>query len=129
MTRKTRRITTALLGTLMAGAAIAPANATTLEESAPETPANNDKLPIVHTYRGSDHLKANVLNPRPVCNSTEDYRTVVYKVKDNFLPVGTISTTNLSDEAIPLQQDLSRTQTVSDSVNGSKKAIENEGIF
>ncbi|GAA3513965.1 hypothetical protein NUW87_08560 [Corynebacterium pilbarense] len=120
MTRKTRRITTALLGTLMAGAAIAPANATTLEESAPETPANNDKLPIVHTYRGSDHLKANVLNPRPVCNSTEDYRTVVYKVKDNFLPVGTISTTNLSDEAIPLQQDLSRTQTVSASVNGSK---------
>ena len=120
MTRKTRRITTALLGALMAGAAIAPANATTLEESAPETPANNDKLPIVHTYRGSDHLKANVLNPRPVCNSTEDYRTVVYKVKDNFLPVGTISTTNLSDEAIPLQQDLSRTQTVSASVNGSK---------
>ena len=120
MTRKTRRITTALLGALMAGAAIAPANAATLEESAPETPANNDKLPIVHTYRGSDHLKANVLNPRPVCNSTEDYRTVVYKVKDNFLPVGTISTTNLSDEAIPLQQDLSRTQTVSASVNGSK---------
>ena len=120
MTRKTRRITTALLGALMAGAAIAPANAATLEESAPETPANNDKLPIVHTYRGSDHLKANVVNPRPVCNSTEDYRTVVYKVKDNFLPVGTISTTNLSDEAIPLQQDLSRTQTVSASVNGSK---------
>jgi len=56
MTRKTRRITTALLGALMAGAAIAPANAATLEESAPETPANNDKLPIVHTYRGSDHL-------------------------------------------------------------------------
>ena len=120
MTRKTRRITTALLNTLMAGAAIVPANAATLEESAPETPANNDKLPIVHTYRGSDHLKANVVNPRPVCNSTEDYRTVVYKVKDNFLPVGTISTTNLSDEAIPLQQDLSRTQTISASVNGSK---------
>ena len=120
MTRKTRRITTALLGTLMAGAAIAPANATTLEESAPETPANNDKLPIVHTYRGSDHLKANVVNPRPVCNSTEDYRTVVYKVKDNFLPVGTISTTNLSDNAIPLSQDLSRTQTISASINGSK---------
>ena len=120
MTRTTRRITTALLSTLMAGAAIVPANAATLEESAPETPANNDKLPIIHTYRGSDHLKANVLNPRPVCNSTEDYRTVVYKVKDNFLPVGTISTTNLSDEAIPLQQELSRTQTVSASVNGSK---------
>ena len=58
-----------------------------------------------------------------------EYRTVVYKVKDYFLPVVTISTTNLSDEAIPLQQDLSRTQTISASVNGSKKAIENEGIF
>ena len=127
MTRKTRRITTALLSTLMAGAAIVPANAATLEESAPETPANNDKLPIVHTYRGSDHLKANVVNPRPVCNSTEDYRTVVYKVKDNFLPVGTISTTNLSDEAIPLQQDLSRTQTISASVNGSKTETLNLG--
>ena len=127
MTRKTRRITTALLGALMAGAAIAPANAATLEESAPETPANNDKLPIVHTYRGSDHLKANVLNPRPVCNSTEDYRTVVYKVKDNFLPVGTISTTNLSDSDIPLSQDLSRTQTISASVNGSKTETLNLG--
>ena len=127
MTRKTRRITTALLGTLMAGAAIAPANATTLEESAPETPANNDKLPIVHTYRGSDHLKANVVNPRPVCNSTEDYRTVVYKVKDNFLPVGTISTTNLTDSDIPLSQDLSRTQTISASVNGSKTETLNLG--
>ena len=127
MTRKTRRITTALLGALMAGAAIAPANAATLEESAPETPANNDKLPIVHTYRGSDHLKANVLNPRPVCNSTEDYRTVVYKVKDNFLPVGTISTTNLTDSDIPLSQDLSRTQTISASVNGSKTETLNLG--
>ena len=58
-----------------------------------------------------------------------EYRTVVYKVEDYFLPVVTISTTNLSDEAIPLQQDLSRTQTISASVNGSKKAIENEGIF
>ena len=127
MTRKTRRITTALLGTLMAGAAIAPANATTLEESAPETPANNDKLPIVHTYRGSDHLKANVLNPRPVCNSTEDYRTVVYKVTDNFLPVGTISTTNLSNKEIPLQQDLSRTQSISAKINGSKTETLNLG--
>ena len=48
-------------------------------------------------------------------------------MKDNFLPVGTISTTNLSDEAIPLQQDLSRTQTVSASVNGSKTETLNLG--
>ncbi|PAT15934.1 serine/threonine protein kinase [Corynebacterium sp. NML 120412] len=33
-----------------------------------------------------------------------DYRTVVYKVTDNFLPVGTISTTNLSDSPVNLTQ-------------------------
>ena len=109
----------AVAAVAIAGSGIT-ATAQTFEESYPETPATNSALPIIHTYRGSDHLKANILNPRPVCNSTEDYRTIVYKVKDNFLPVGTISTTNLSDEAIPLQQDLSRTQTVSASVNGSK---------
>ncbi len=103
------------------------ATAQTFEESYPETPATNSALPIVHTYRGSDHLKANVLNPRPVCNSTEDYRTIVYKVKDNFLPVGTVSTTNLTDNSIPLQQDLSRTQTISASVNGSKTETLNLG--
>ena len=109
----------AVAAVAIAGSGIT-ATAQTFEESYPETPATNSALPIIHTYRGSDHLKANVLNPRPVCNSTEDYRTVVYKVKDNFLPVGTISTTNLSDNAIPLSQDLSRTQTISASVNGSK---------
>ena len=109
----------AVAAVAIAGSGIT-ATAQTFEESYPETPATNSALPIIHTYRGSDHLKANVLNPRPVCNSTEDYRTIVYKVKDNFLPVGTISTTNLSDSAIPLSQDLSRTQTISASVNGSK---------
>ena len=109
----------AVAAVAIAGSGIT-ATAQTFEESYPETPATNSALPIIHTYRGSDHLKANVLNPRPVCNSTEDYRTIVYKVKDNFLPVGTISTTNLSDNAIPLSQDLSRTQTISASVNGSK---------
>ena len=109
----------AVAAVAIAGSGIT-ATAQTFEESYPETPATNSALPIIHTYRGSDHLKANILNPRPVCNSTEDYRTIVYKVKDNFLPVGTISTTNLSDSAIPLSQDLSRTQTISASVNGSK---------
>ena|GEM_PF-220894 len=117
--RAIRSAVAALAAVAIAGSAVT-ATAQTLEESYPETPATNDALPIIHTYRGSDHLKANVLNPRPVCNSTEDYRTVVYKVKDNFLPVGTISTTNLSDKAIPLSQDLSRTQSISASVNGSK---------
>lgn len=109
----------AVAAVAIAGSSIT-ATAQTFEESYPETPATNSALPIIHTYRGSDHLKANILNPRPVCNSTEDYRTIVYKVKDNFLPVGTISTTNLSDNAIPLSQDLSRTQTISASINGSK---------
>ncbi|WJY66977.1 hypothetical protein [Corynebacterium auris] len=109
-------------------AAIAPiAGAQTLEVSHPETPATNSALPIIHTYRGSDHLKANILNPRPVCNSTEDYRTVVYKVTDNFLPVGTISTTNLSDSTVPLTQDLSRTASISASVNGSRTETLNIG--
>ena len=124
MSRYSRRAAAAALATLLTATAAttgtAIAGAQSLEESAPETPATNSDLPIIHTYRGSDHLKANILNPRPVCNSTEDYRTVVYKVTDNFLPVGTISTTNLSDKEIPLQQDLSRTQSISAKINGSK---------
>ena len=126
--RSGRRAATAALAALVTvSAATSTATAQTLEESAPETPATNSDLPIIHTYRGSDHLKANVLNPRPVCNSTEDYRTVVYKVTDNFLPVGTISTTNLSDKEIPLQQDLSRTQSISAKINGSKTETLNLG--
>ena len=79
----------------------------THEETYPETPALNPDLPIVHTKHGSDHIKANVLNPNPVCNSAEDYRTVVYKVKDSWAPVGTISTTNKTKSPIPLTQSLS----------------------
>ena len=121
MSRLNRRAAAAALAAVLTATAAAnPATAATLEESTPETPATNAKLPIIHTYRGSDHLKANVLNPRPVCNSTEDYRTVVYKVTDNFLPVGTISTTNQSKSTIPLEQDLSRTQSIEASINGSK---------
>ena len=124
--RVIRSAIAAIAAVAIAGSGIT-ATAQTFEESYPETPATNSALPIVHTYRGSDHLKANVLNPRPVCNSTEDYRTIVYKVKDNFLPVGTISTTNLTNSEIPLQQDLSRTQTISASVNGSKTETLNLG--
>lgn len=119
--------TTLAAATLSATLLVPAAQAQTLEESRPETPATNDALPIIHTYRGSDHLKANILNPRPVCNSTEDYRTVVYKVTDNFLPVGTISTTNLTKSPIPLTQDLARTQSISASVNGSRTETINIG--
>ena len=102
----------AVAAVAIAGSGIT-ATAQTFEESYPETPALNPDLPIIHTTHGSDHMKANILNPRPVCNPWEDHRTVVYKVSDRFLPAGTISTTNLSDSAIPLSQDLSRTQTIS----------------
>lgn len=121
------RSVAALSAAAAIAAGAAPAVAQTLEESSPETPATNDALPIVHTYRGSDHLKANILNPRPVCNSAEDYRTIVYKVTDNFLPVGIISTTNLSNSTVPLTQDLSRTQTITAEVNGSKTETLNVG--
>ena len=73
-----RSMTGVVAALALAAGTLTPATAQTLEESYPETPATNDALPIIHTYRGSDHLKANVLNPRPVCNSTEDYRTIVY---------------------------------------------------
>lgn len=55
-----------------------------------------------------------------MCNALKDYRTVVYKVTDDFSPVGTISTHNRTDSAIPLTQDPSRTQTISMSVNGDR---------
>lgn len=92
----------------------------TQEETYPETPALNPDLPLVHTTHGSDHIKANILNPHPVCNSAEDYRTVVYKVQDKWLPVGTISTNNRTNSTIPLTQTTSRSQSISLSVNGSQ---------
>ncbi|PKZ40657.1 hypothetical protein CYJ76_11970, partial [Kytococcus schroeteri] len=75
---------------------------------------------IVNTTHGSDHIKANILNPHPVCNSGEDYRTVVYKVDDKFTPAGTISATNQSKNTIPLTQELSKTQTISISIKGDR---------
>ena len=94
--------------------------ADTIENDYPETPQTNAKLPIVHTSHGSDHIKANIVNPHPVCNPWEDHRTVVYKVTDKFFPVGTISATNKSKNTIPLKQSLSKSQSVSISVNGSQ---------
>lgn len=69
---------------IVAAAVASPASAITKEEHYPETPKLNPTLPIVNTTHGSDHIKANILNPHPVCNSGEDYRTVVYKVDDKF---------------------------------------------
>ena len=119
---KRRRTAGLIAGLAIAGTAlIAPAaSAATQTESYPETPAVNAKLPIVHTSHGSDHMKANVLNPRPVCNPWEDHRTVVYKVTDNFMPAGTISTTNQTKKDIPLQQDLSKSQSITLSANGDR---------
>ncbi|WP_129360459.1 MULTISPECIES: hypothetical protein [Micrococcaceae] len=105
---------------LLVGLAASPANATTIENHYPETPALNPTLPIVNTYHGSDHIKPNVLNPHPVCNALEDRRTVVYKVNDNFSPVGTISTTNHTTKDIPLTQETSKSQTINISVNGEQ---------
>ncbi|GGH65041.1 hypothetical protein [Rothia aerolata] len=105
---------------LLALGTVAPANAYTFQTQVPETPENTESLPIVSTYHKSDHLKANILNARPVCNTWEDYRTVVYQTDESFTPVGTISTKNQTQKDIPLTQDLSKTQTVSLSVNGSR---------
>lgn len=88
-------------------------------DSYTQTPLLNPNLPIINTTHGSDHIKANVLNPYPVCNASEDYRTVVYSVSDNWLPVGTISTYNQTSGPIPLTQTTSKTQTISITVNGS----------
>ncbi|APT91631.1 hypothetical protein CPHO_00325 [Corynebacterium phocae] len=116
------RVASVMASVVVAGAALAApaAGASTFTESYPETPATNVDLPVVHTYHGSDHLKANVLNPRPICNPWEDKRTVVYKVSDLFMPVGTISTTNQTNKEILLQQSLSKSQSISVTVNGSR---------
>lgn len=101
-------------------AAASPASAETNTHEYPETPALNPDLPITKTTHKSDHIKANVLNPHPVCNASEDRRTTVYKVTDKFMPVGTISTTNNTDKDIPLTQETSKSQSISLEVNGSK---------
>lgn len=115
------------MGALLAAGAIAVtgivapnASADTFHDKYPETPELNPELPIVETTHGSDHIKANILNPHPVCNSGEDYRTVVYKVTEDFLPAGTISATNKSKDPIPLTQNLSKSQSISVSIQGDR---------
>lgn len=118
-----RRALTGLAAALAVGAAGAAAplaGAATFVEKGPQTPENNDKLPVVETTRNSPHLKANILNPHPVCNSAEDFRTVVYEVRDNFAPVGTISTTNKSNKPVELTQELSKSQSIGISVKGDR---------
>ena len=117
-----RRSAGLFAGLAIAGSALMmpAASAETITESYPETPAINAKLPIIHTTHGSDHKKANVLNPRPVCNPWEDHRTVVYKATDTFMPAGTISTTNQTKKDIPLQQNLSKSQSIQLEVNGDR---------
>ena len=118
--RTSRSIAGVIAAAALSVTAATGANAETIEHQYPETPKLNPDLPIVNTSHGSDHIKANILNPRPVCNSAEDYRTVVYKVSDNFTPAGTISTTNKSDSKIPLTQDLTKSQTISVSIKGDR---------
>lgn len=91
----------------------------TFTDKYPQTPMLNPVLPVVQTTHGSDHLKPNVSNPFPVCNASEDRRTVVYRVSDNWLPVGTISTFNQTNTSIPLKQVTSKSQTIAMSVNGN----------
>ena len=97
-----------------------PAFSATQINTYPQTAAIDAKLPIIHTSHGSTHLKANVLNPFPVCNALEDRRTVVYKINESWLPVGTISAKNETEMSIPLTQNTSRAQSISFSVNGSR---------
>ncbi|GAB3942172.1 hypothetical protein [Corynebacterium tapiri] len=119
--RLAKNLASAVAAGIVAASALAgPASAATIENSYPQTPKLNPTLPIVHTSHGSDNLKANILNPNPVCNSAEDYRTVVYKVDDNFTPAGSISTNNQSQSPIPLTQKLSKTQSISISIKGDR---------
>lgn len=115
-----RVLASAATAMVLAAGLAGGAHAATQEDHYPETPKLNPDLPIINTYHGSDHIKPNIINSQPVCNSFEDYRTVVNKVKDNFVPAGTISTTNKSKNPIPLTQELSRTETVSFTVKGDR---------
>ena len=108
----------AVLGSGALVASAVPAYAASSVDTYPETPATNAVLPITHTYHGSDRIKPNILNPAPVCNAWEDYRTTVYQVKSSFTPAGTVSTTNDTSGPISLTQNTSKTQSVSLTVNG-----------
>lgn len=45
------------------------ASAATIYDDYTETDKINPVFPIVNTTHGSDHIKANILNPHPVCNT------------------------------------------------------------
>lgn len=92
---------------------------TVVSELAFKKASIDPKLPLVDTSRKSRYIKANAYNPYPVCNAGEDVRTVVYKVSDNWSPVGTISTYNQTNDILPVTQTTSKSQTISISVNGS----------
>lgn len=120
LVKKTRQIAGIFAGVAIAATAIVPANAADVNNTYPETPKFNPKLPIIETTHGSDHIKANVMNPKPVCNAWEDYRTAVYEVTDNFTPAGTISTTNKTDKPVKLTQELSKTQSIQIRITGDR---------
>jgi len=117
---KFTKIAASFMAAAMVAGVSTTAGAATIRDDYNETPKINPELPIVHTFHGSDHIKANILNPHPVCNPWEDYRTVLYKAKDNFTPAGTISSTNQTDKDIPLSQSLSMNQSISLNVKGDR---------
>lgn len=114
------RVAVSAATVMLAGSAAGVAGAATDEHHYPETPKINPTLPIINTYHGEDHIKANILNPNPVCNAYKDYRTVIYRVDDKFTPAGTISATNKSNKPIPLTQELSKTQSIKLTVKGDR---------
>lgn len=120
---KTKHVIVAVAGAaLLSGSFLIPAHADSYQNFTPETPINNANLPLVNTHRGTNFLKANVLNAYPVCNAGEDLRTVVYKVTSDFEPKGTISTTNRSENSVPLTQTLSKTESINFSYHSDLNA-------
>ena len=117
---KFTKIAASFMAAAMVAGVSTTAGAANIRDDYNETPLINPELPIVHTFHGSDHIKANILNPHPVCNPWEDYRTVLYKAKDNFTPAGTISATNQTTNDIPLSQSLSMSQSISLNVKGDR---------
>lgn len=114
MRRSLRRILgTAGTSAALVGALVAPAQAAEYNNS--QSTINYD-VPIVHTSTNGP-VRANLLNPRPVCNHG-DYRTTVTRVSDTFKPYGAIETTNDTREPMALSQTLSQQKTVSASVTG-----------
>lgn len=53
-----------------------------------------------------------------MCNALEDHRTVIYQVQDTFTPIGAIEMKNASSSAVPLSQELSKTQSIALKISG-----------